>query len=167
MQEEIEQKSVQLAIRTGKVTAQVLFKALMAYLRHQRNRHNQQQSQDGNVHGHQTVRQLMGQGDTVNTMDISDEGVRDFQRIANRYGVDFAIVRDRAEDQHRHLVFFKARDVDAINQVVREYSAHRTRRQERHQRVRESVRAKLKKFKELAGEVPRKLRERRRMRELL
>ena len=61
MQEEVENKTVNLAVRTGKVTVATLYRALRNYQLHKRNKP---------VKGKQTVRQLMKKGENVKTMDF-------------------------------------------------------------------------------------------------
>ena len=72
-------------------------------------------------HGKQSVKELVGQGQGVSSMDIGDSGIRDFKKIANKYGVDFAIVKDKDVDPPKYTVFFKARDADALQLIVDEY----------------------------------------------
>ena len=95
----------------------------------------------------------------MNSKDISDEGSRDFFRIAKKYGVDYAVVKDTSGEQPKYVVFFKAKDVDVIEQVLREYAAKRTMKQERQDKA--SVREKLKKFRKIAKNMARKEREKR------
>ncbi|MCL2546199.1 MAG: PcfB family protein [Oscillospiraceae bacterium] len=73
--------------------------------------------------GKQTVKQLVGQGHGVTNIEISDKNIKDFESIARKYGVDFAVVKDATETNPKHLVFFKARDSDAITAAFNEYTA--------------------------------------------
>ncbi len=124
MQEDVARQTVQLAIRSGKVSGQLLWKALKAYIAH----HNKKKAakevaKNTPIKGKQSVKQLVGQGQGVSSMDIGDSGVRDFKRIANKYGVDFAITKDKSIDPPKYTVFFKAKDADAITAVLKEYAA--------------------------------------------
>ena len=83
-------------------------------------------------------------------MDIGDSGIRDFKKIANKYGVDFAIVKDKDVDPPKYTVFFKARDADALTVAFKEYSAAVMKKKDRP-----SVLNALKKMKELV--VPRQV----------
>jgi len=73
--------------------------------------------------GKQTVKQLVGQGHGVTNIEINDKNIKDFEGIARKFGVDFAVVKDATEANPKHLVFFKARDSDAITAAFKEYSA--------------------------------------------
>ena len=73
--------------------------------------------------GQQTIKQLVGQGQGVTNIEISDKNIKSFESIARKYGVDFAVVKDASETPPKHLVFFKAKDTDAIAAAFKEYSA--------------------------------------------
>ena len=61
----------------------------------------------------------------------------------------------------KYTVFFKARDADAITQVLKEYAAKQTKRKKSAEKERPSVLQKLKKFKEKVASMPRKSKEKR------
>ena len=117
MNEEVSKETVNFAANSAKVTGRFLLNCLRAYLRHRQNK----KMTAGK--GEQTVKQLIKQGQGASSMEVSGESIKDFKRIANKYGVDFAIVKDKTIDPPRYTCFFKAKDVDAITAVVKEYSA--------------------------------------------
>lgn len=156
MNEEVSNKAVNLAVSTSKVSARLLYRALQEYNRMRANK--QRQNQTYKYKGKQTLKQLIGQNQGVTSMEVGDEGIRTFKRIANRHGVDFAITKDKSENSSKYLVFFKARDADAIKKVLVEYSAKVMNRKKEVKR--ESVLEKLKKFKEIAKLTPKKERKR-------
>lgn len=158
MHEEVSDKTVNLAVRTGKVTVRTLVQALKAYIRHRRNKSaNKKIEKNTPVQGKQSVKELIKQGQGVSSAEIGDEGIKDFKRIANKYGVDFAIVKDKAKEPPVYTVFFKAKDADAITQVLKEYSVKQIKRKKTA--TRPSVLQKLKKFKEIVAKTPRKEKE--------
>ena len=106
------------------------------------------------IHGKQTVKQLIRQNQGVSSVDIAKSGIRDFERIARRYGVDFAVTKDKSVQPPRYTVFFKAKDADALTSVHKAYSVKIMKK-----RSRPSVLAQLQKFKALAAEIPKKVRE--------
>ena len=164
MQEEVENKTVQLAVRSSKVTLKLLLRALRAYIRHHQNKKRLKQyakSKDATVKGKQSVKELVGKGQGVSSMEIGDSGIKDFKKLANKYGVDFAIVKDKSESPAKYTVFFKARDADAITQVLKEYAARQTKRKKSAEKERPSILQKLKKFKEKVASMPRKDKEKR------
>ncbi|MBR1856834.1 MAG: PcfB family protein [Oribacterium sp.] len=150
MNEEVSQKTVQFAVNTGKVTGRVLWRCLKAYLRHRQNK----KLTAGK--GKQTVKQLIKQGQGVSSMEVSGESIRTFKRIANKYGVDFAIVKDKTADPPRFTCFFKAKDMDAITAVVKEYSAKVVKLQGK---PKPSLLKELKKVRDEIAKAPRKIKE--------
>ena len=138
MQEEVEQRTLTLVINGTKFSGRVLKNAVSKFVAFCRN----QKAKKVNVHpkGKQTVKQLTRQGQGVNTMEIDDENLRQFERIARKYGVDYAVRRDTSADTPRFLVFFKGRDADAIMAALKEFSSAKERKNERPsllQRLRE------------------------------
>ena len=165
--EDVENRVINLAIRSTRITAGDLYKALRAYMRHIQNKKLlRQAAKDSVTKGKQSVKDLVGQGQGVSSMEIGDSGIRDFKRIANKYGVDFAIVKDKEGDPPKHTVFFKAKDADAIKLVLKDYAQKVVKRKERDERERPSVLAELKRFKEKVASMPHKERERKKEREL-
>ena len=160
MQEDVENKTVNLAIRTTKVTAQILYKGLKMFYNHHKNKQAQKTAKKNEpVRGEQSIKELVGQDQGVSSMPIGDKGVRDFKKICKKYGVDFAIVKDKNEDPPIYTVFFKAKDADAIASVLKEYSAKQMKKQEKKERP--SILEKLKKFKDIVAKQPKKEKERR------
>ena len=106
MQEEVEQRTLTLVINGTKFSGRVLKSAVSKFVAFCRN----QKAKKVNVHpkGKQSVKQLTQQGQGVNTMEIDDANLRQFERIARKYGVDYAVRRDTPADTPRFLVFFKA-----------------------------------------------------------
>ena len=122
MQDEVRDKSVALAVNVGRtggrMTANLLKWAIRRYLA---------DNARGKVpHGKQTVKQLVGQGAGVQNIEITDKNIKSFERVARKYGVDFAL--KKAPDQGKYLVFFKARDKDALTAAFTEYTAKTIKR---------------------------------------
>ncbi|WP_035784818.1 PcfB family protein [Butyrivibrio sp. MC2021] len=114
--EQVAKESIRFAFNTTKISATVLLKGLIAAYKAYK------KSQDKTGKGKQTVKQLIKQGQGATSLEISGESLSDFKRIANRYGVDFAIVKDKTSETPRYTVFFKAKDADAITAVLKEYA---------------------------------------------
>ena len=142
MQEEVEQRTLTLSINTAKLTGRVLKNAISKFLAYQK-----QKSRAGPVkhNGKQTVKQLIGQNQGVSSIEVAQSGIRDFQRVARKYGVDYAIRKITSGEKPRYIVFFKARDSEALMAAFKEYTAKSERNQER-KKQRKSVLAKLHKL---------------------
>lgn len=139
MQEEIENKTLTLVVSGGKFSGQTLKAAIAKFLAHAKNK-------TGPVvpHGKQTVKQMIGQNQGVSNIEINDPSIREFDRIARKYGVDYAVKKDRSVDPPKFLVFFKSRDADALSAAFREYAGKKVRAASRP-----SVLQKLAHFKDL------------------
>ena len=110
MQEETNEKTIALYIKTGKLTAQQLQKAMKALLAQMKKQHDRQKI----PHGKQTLKQLMKQNAGVSNIEITKDNIKAFESTAKKYGIDFALKKDSTETPPRYLVFFKGRDADAL-----------------------------------------------------
>ena len=110
-----------------------MFKAAIAkYLAH-RKEVKAQKARDGPVKpcGKQSVKELIGQNQGVSNVEVTDPSIRQFDRVARKYGVDYAIKRDKDHDPPRFLIFFKSRDAGALTAAMQEYAGKKVRRIQR------------------------------------
>ena len=131
-----------------------MFKAAIAkYLAH-RKEVKAQKARDGPVKpcGKQTVKELIGQDQGVSNIEVTDPSIRQFDRVARKYGVDYAIKQDKDHDPPRFLIFFKSRDADAITAAFSEYSAKKVKNASRP-----SVLQKLAQFKDAVRDTGEKV----------
>ena len=147
MQEEIENKTFNLAVSTTKLTARVVVGLALNYLKNRKHDWEENKST-----GKQSVKQLLGQNQGVSSIDIAKTDLKDFQRVAGKYGIDYAIRKDSSEVPPRYIVFFKAKDADAMTAAFKEYSAKVLKKQQ----TRKSVLAELHKAVAIAASLPQK-----------
>ena len=133
MQEEMNEKTVSLIIRGTKVTAVVLKDAMKMFLRQTSNRvsngrngkgtseKQRQVSQPGI--GKTSLRKMMKEGSELSNIEISDENIKSFEKIARKYSMQFSLMKDKSHDPPRYLVFFKARDAEVMDAAFNEYSS--------------------------------------------
>ncbi len=145
MQEEVENRSVTLIISSTKLTARVLRVAIAKYLAHRKDK-KITKARSGSIvaHGKQTVKELVGQNAGVSNIEITDSNIKSFDRVARKYGVDYAVKKDRSVSPPKYLVFFKARDADALTAAMMEFTAKTVDRTKKP-----SVLSRLQQFKEL------------------
>ena len=136
MQEDIDHRAVTLAINATKITARVLKSAITKYLAHRK------QKSRAAPTGKQTVKQIIGQGQGVTNIEITDQNIKSFERVARKYGVDYALKKDMTGEKPRYLVFFKAKDTDALTAAFKEFTAKTLKREEKP-----SVLAQLRRLK--------------------
>ena len=128
MQEEVENRTLTLVVSGTKFTGRLFKAAISKYMAHRREKKlEKQRSRDSPVtpKGKQTVKQLIGQNQ----------------------GVDYAVKKDRSASPPKYLIFFKARDADALTAAFTEYTGKKVKKAEKTERP--SVLAKLAQFKEL------------------
>ena len=154
MQEEVEQKSLTLTVNAAKMTARLFRAAIAKYVAHRKEKKHDAQTGVRYV-GRQSVKKLVGQNQGVSNIELSGQDLKEFQRITRRYGVDYAI-RKVDGDKPRVLVFFKARDSDALTAALKELASTKARTQSE----RPSVLQRLEKAKERAAKTIGKIRNR-------
>ncbi len=139
MQEEVRDKSVALVIKVGKtggrMTAELLKWAMRRYL---------EQSRNPKIHhGKQSVKQLVKQNAGVKSIEVTDKNIKSFERVAQKYGIDFALKKDT--EKGIYYVFFKARDEEVLKMAFAEFMAKSLNRDKK----KPSLLAKLAHFKEV------------------
>jgi hypothetical protein len=73
-------------------------------------------------HGKQSVKSLTKQGASLSNIEITGDNIGSFTKTARKYNVDFALKRDDAQSPPKWLVFFKAKDADALTAAFNDYS---------------------------------------------
>ena len=130
MQEEVNAKVVALMIKGGKISAEVLKKALDKFVE-ELEKAQKQMSQPKTYRGKQSVKHLVQQNAAISNIEVTDGNIKSFERTANKYGIDFALKKDTSEQPPRYLVFFKGRDVDVMTAAFKEFSAKKVKQQEK------------------------------------
>ena len=169
MQEEVENRTINVVIMTSRLSARVLENGLRRFLnertqkRHarknvivqERQRQKEQRKSDG-PRGKQTMKQLVRHSNGLKQVPVQGEHMKEFEKVLKKYGVDFAVTREAKEDPSRFLVFFKARDEAVLTNVLAECT---NRQLGEGLEKRPSVLAALKKAKELIASMPAKARQ--------
>jgi len=73
--------------------------------------------------GKQSVKNLTAGGSKLENIEVGSECIKQFERIAAKYEVDYAVMKDHLEEPPKHLVFFKSRDSASMSAAFREFSA--------------------------------------------
>lgn len=120
----------------SKLTEQELRKALVKLTEQMKSRKQSKQ-----LHGRMTVKQLAAQNKGMQSIEVTDNNIGSFTKIARKYGIDFAPFKVKGQD--RYLVFFKGQDTDAMTAAFKEYTEKAVKKHSRP-----SVVAKLQQFKE-------------------
>lgn len=118
MQEDVENRAVALSIKATKLTSKMLEAAIKKALAEMEKR----QKSPAVYKGKQSVKHLVQQGAGVSNIEITDGNIKSFERVARKYGIDFALKKDMSTQPPKYLVFFKSKDADALTAAFREYS---------------------------------------------
>ena len=153
--EESSAKSLHFMVEKGaKPTVRMFINILKAYMRH---RHDKKYFGKEKVKtGKMPVKKLIKQGKGAQKIELDGEDIHLFNRLAKKYGVDYAVVKDKEAGTYK--IFFKAQDADAISDLVADYT-RMTLGKEKGEKA--SVLGKLQKFKEIVASLPRKVAEKR------
>ena len=117
MQEETNEKTIALYIKTGKLTAQTLQKAMKAIL----SKGKKQLAKP--PQGKQSLKQLMKQNAGVSNIEITDQNIKAFDPIARKSGLDYNVKKIENGKPPTYLVSFKGKDIDVMTEAFREFTA--------------------------------------------
>lgn len=160
MQDEVNEKTVSLCIRCGKVTANLLKaamkKALVKMEQEKQKLKGQKQpkqdKEDKTYKGKQSMDKLMKQNVQLSNIEITDGNIKSFERVAKKYGIDFSLKKDVNADPPRYYVFFKARDADVMTAAFKEYtgqSLNKDKKPSVRKKLQQAISKSLKKHREL------------------
>lgn len=160
MQDEVNEKTVSLCIRCGKVTANLLKaamkKALVKMEQEKQKLKGQKQpkqdKEDKTYKGKQSMDKLMKQNVQLSNIEITDGNIKSFERVAKKYSIDFSLKKDMNADPPRYYVFFKARDADVMTAAFKEYtgqSLNKDKKPSVRKKLQQAISKSLKKHREL------------------
>ena len=89
MQEEITQGAVSLSVEAGKMTADLLQKALKKVLEEMQKKPSQRTLRQGK----QTLHQLKQHGASLTNIEITEQNIKAFSVVAKKYDIDYALKR--------------------------------------------------------------------------
>lgn len=144
MQEEVNERVV-LVIKGGvTLSARALAKAMRKVLELRKNKNLSSHQKTGK----QNIKQLIGQNAGVSNIELTNSNIKSFDRTARKYGIDYAVKKDRLSTPPKYLVFFKSRDADAMTAAFTEFSKRTLRKEKQKQSVKKTLEA----FKKLVKE---------------
>lgn len=160
MQDEVNEKTVSLCIRCGKVTANLLKAAMKKALtkmeqekqKLQGQKQPKQDKEDKTYKGKQSMDKLMKQNVQLSNIEITDGNIKSFERVAKKYSIDFSLKKDVNADPPRYYVFFKARDADVMTAAFKEYtgqSLNKDKKPSVRKKLQQAISKSFKKHREL------------------
>lgn len=156
MQDEVNQKTVALVVTTSKMTASVLRQVLIKYLQEQQRRmsmkkQNKQYQSKTAYKGRMSVKEFVRTNNGTSVIPIDDGNIRDFDRIAKKHGLKFALEKVDKVTPPKFIVYFRGQDADVLNVAFKEYVAKQQKRKDQP-----SIRMQLKRAKEILRKLPEK-----------
>ena len=115
MQDEVNEKTMALCIKGGKISAQLLKAALTKLLSEIEKKKQQSKKMGGQnrcKRGKQSIKSLQQSGAQLTNIVVTDNNIKSFDRVARKYGIDYSLKKAEKEGKTEYLVFFKAKDVD-------------------------------------------------------
>jgi len=112
--EQINDKCVALSTKSAKMTTKVLAKLMLAYINKVKN--------PSEKHGKQSLKSLSESGASLSDVEISNDNIGSFKKIARKYNIDFALKRDDSCNPPKWIAFFKAKDDKVMELAFAEFT---------------------------------------------
>jgi hypothetical protein len=118
MQDKIDEKTINLAVRVGKLTADELKKALDKLVAKLTEQDPQINNDEPDLkHGKQTLKQLSKHNDGLSSVELKDPNLRFLHQSMKSHNVDFAAVKD---GKGMYTLFFKGKDADSVTHAIKQ-----------------------------------------------
>lgn len=144
MQEEVTDKSIAFVTKNSKMTASVLKTLITAYLREK----EKQKANNGQDIKRKKVslKELSNKYDGLKSIEINESNIKGFEKTAKKYGIEYALKKDKTTDPPTYVVFFKGKDTDILDTAFKEFIGNEIDKEKRP-----SLKQALNKMKELAS----------------
>ena len=100
MQDEVNEKTMALCIKGGKISAQILKAALTKLLAEIEKKKQQSKKMGGQnrcKRGKQSIKSLQQSGAQLTNIVVTDNNIKSFDRVARKYGVDYSLKKAEKE----------------------------------------------------------------------
>ena len=99
MQEEVNEKTISLCIKGGKITAKILKAALIKLLAEMDKKKKQQEKGKGQCKrtGRKSIKSLQKSGAQITNIVVTDNNIKSFDRVARKYGIDYSLKKVEQE----------------------------------------------------------------------
>ena len=122
MNDEINEKSINLAVQVAQVSGEEIKKALEKLIPQleQGIKDMAKSVTDPELkHGKMTLKQLSKQKDGLSTMELTDPNLRILHHEMKKHNMDFAAVKD---GKGKYTLFFKGKDADSMTHAFKQYT---------------------------------------------
>lgn len=146
-------KTIDITIKAAKLTSDILADALKDFL-----------SDKTTKKGRMTFKELEAQNPNskLESIEITDNNIRDFLATAKKYNVDYALKRDKSTEPVTYHVFFQSFKAENFNRAFKEYTSIKQKQIEEKKTPydRQKLNEKAKEIASEAREKKEKVRER-------
>ncbi len=151
MQEQVNEKTIAFQVNAAKLTANELKKLIALYLRHQNQKKmNKKGIKSVKPLGKTTLEKLSKKHDGLKNIEITEKNIKDFEKVAKKYNLEYALKKDVQSNPPTYFVFFKGKDLDVIDFAFKEYLKSSL---EKTKDVKPSLKAALKEMVEKAKKL--------------
>ncbi len=154
MQDEVNAKMTGLAKESGKMSLRLLWKMAKKAVSNVKTKLTQARTKQTTKTptGKTSVKKLGAQNKGMKSFELPEtKDIAQFDRIMKRYGVDYAIQKNRTGETSKATVFFKGQDVDAFTLAFTEFAEKKMKHEPKP-----SVLKKMEKFQEQVKMQPQK-----------
>lgn len=153
MHEEVNDKTISLCIKGGKISGNILKAALKKLVsetgKQKQKIQTKNETKKVTKHGKQSIKKMVQDGSQLSNIEITDNNIKSFERVARKYGIDYSLKKDSSTDPPRYMVFFRAKDVDVMTAAFKEYAGISA---EKEKKPKVSIRKKLQVAKDRAAQ---------------
>ena len=120
MQDDINNRTVNLCVTTTKFEARTLKQIFLAILRARRN--HKQNKKHAIPAGKQKLEDLMRHNQTLDSKEIDREDLKGIERVCRKYSIDYAVKRNPSTDPPTYMLFLQAKDNVVMDKAMEEYT---------------------------------------------
>lgn len=151
MQEEVTQQVIGLVVKTGKMTGSLFLRVCKHYLNKALgNKSVKNPSKIVEKAARVTLKSLVQEGEAVSNIEIQDKKIWQFERLAKKNGIKYAMKKDKSTDPPTYYIFFKGKNTEVIEHTLKEYTKKNIKRSKQP-----PIKEKIQKCKQIINEKER------------
>lgn len=116
MQDYVDEKTMALVVKGGKITARILREAIKDFMK------IEHKVKDKAHTGKQSLKSLQKSGTALTSVEINKDNIGDFEKVAKKYKIDFSLMKQENTEPPVYYVFFKAKDAEVLDAAFNEYA---------------------------------------------
>lgn len=131
IQEDLSAKTVKVTFKTAELSAKILknvFKKTLKRLGDSADSVSRDMEYRSSLGRQESVKALNRDGDSLKSLEMPEKvSLKTLDRMARGYGVKFAVNKEREGGSMKYTMFFKAKDIDTIRAMMKEYAGQEIR----------------------------------------